>query len=111
MQHKGVEAIMAQDMVNLSLITSWVAWLDPTLNFQPVIDAWAVEAIKELDFVHEAKNMTQVAQNMKRAGLRVRLPDVLPDLVTRRVLVMTFEEVTKQRILCFCTEYCIRDSK
>jgi predicted unusual protein kinase regulating ubiquinone biosynthesis (AarF/ABC1/UbiB family) len=57
-----------------------------------VLCAWEAEMLKELDFEHEAANLEKVAHNLRRAGLEAVVPVPLPGLVSKRVLVMSFEE-------------------
>jgi predicted unusual protein kinase regulating ubiquinone biosynthesis (AarF/ABC1/UbiB family) len=47
-------------------------------------------AVRELDFTHEAANMTRVRAALARHRIDVTVPAVVPHLVTRRVIVMAF---------------------
>ena len=67
-QHGDVDRLMRDDMTALTRIVHAIRWLDPSFDFRPVIDEWAAESIKELDFRHEASNMARVAANLKAAG-------------------------------------------
>lgn len=58
MSHAGAEVIL-----------SWVALLDSTFDFRPIVTEWAREAQHELDFTHEAAVMAEVRINMQRYGL------------------------------------------
>ncbi|KJE88683.1 ABC1 family protein [Capsaspora owczarzaki ATCC 30864] len=89
-QHRDVDRIMRQDMVNLEVIMTGVAYLNPEFDFRPVVVEWAKEAVKELDFHNEAENMATVATNLRLADIDVIIPDVVPDCTSERVLVQTF---------------------
>lgn len=99
-QHKGVKARISQDLENLRSIVEWVAWAEPDYNFKPVLDEWASEVPKELDFVKEAANTRRVARNLdyrsKLGGgeppppteVDVLLPPVIQ--ATEKVLVLGY---------------------
>eukprot|EP00897_Mesotaenium_endlicherianum_P001152 jgi/Mesen1/11037/ME000098S10430 len=97
-QHTGVkQRILQQDLANLGTIVEWVAWAEPEYNFRPVLDEWASEVPKELNFVTEAENTRAVAANLdyssssstKKADAFTRVDVLLPS-VLQRVLVMTY---------------------
>jgi aarF domain-containing kinase len=115
-QHDGVDALMMHDLETVRLLTNAIARLEPDMDFRPLLDAWCREVPKELDFRVEAQNMAEVAANLATAGrpqgqgegegqgerdtagdedpLRVEacLPRVVPELTSRRLLVMSYEE-------------------
>lgn len=53
-----------QDLGNLRTIVRWVAWLEPDYNFGPVVEEWAKEVPKELDFRVEAQNLRDVSASL-----------------------------------------------
>ena len=87
---------MQQDLRNIEVIMSWVAYFEPEFDFKPIIEEWAKVAIKELDFCNEAENQRVIAKNMADAGIKVIIPKITQkdgkDLVTKGVLVMEFCE-------------------
>ena len=106
-QHPYIARLMPIDFVNLERIMSWLAWFDSDFDFGPVLREWTKESIKELDFVHEARNMERyarrhlvaplwlsmlrsVARNMRSAGIDVVLAAPVVGMVSKRVLTMTF---------------------
>lgn len=92
-QHPYVSRLMPQDFVNLGRIMSWVKALDSKFDFKPVLDEWSKETLKELDFRHEHENMQRVIQNFKNAKMTdVLIPTPISNMITQRVLVMTFME-------------------
>ena len=109
-QHDGVDALMMHDLETVRLLTHTMAWLEPDMDFRPLLDAWCQEVPKELDFRIEAQNMAEVSANIQSAAaaaganggsvggeadpLRVEacLPRVVPEYTSRRLLVMSYEE-------------------
>ena len=47
-QHEQVDELMSQDLINIEVITSWVAYFEPEFDFKPVIEEWAKVAMKEV---------------------------------------------------------------
>eukprot|EP00850_Spirogloea_muscicola_P013679 SM000094S24696 [mRNA] locus=s94:204833:212175:- [translate_table: standard] len=92
-QHVGVKQRILQDLRNLRTIVQWVAWAEPKYNFSLVLDEWCLEVPKELDFVTEAENTRQVADNLLRSRVQsctevdVLLPEVFKS--TEKVLIMS----------------------
>ncbi len=100
-QHDGVDTIMLHDLETVRLLTNAIAWLEPDMDFRPLLDAWCREVPKELDFRVEAQNMAEVAANLSSSTAMDRgsamnvgafLPRVVPELTSRRLLVMSYEE-------------------
>lgn len=91
-QHRNIEAIMRADMVDLRLLTRFVAWLEPDFDFAPLLDEWVAESRKELDFLNEVSNMVEVAQALGKQHLDVIIPRPMHDLCTKRVLTMEYVE-------------------
>lgn len=100
-QHEGVDALMMHDLETVRLLTNALAWLEPDMDFRPLLDAWCREVPKELDFRVEAQNMAEISANLSSGAAVERgnalhvdasLPRVLPDLTSRRLLVMSYEE-------------------
>ena len=95
-QHQSVREKLLQDLKCLSAIGDMVRYLDPDMDFSPVVSEWSQEVPKELDFVNEVRNMKRVASSIapfyhsQDVGLtiNVRLADVVDHLVTKNVLVM-----------------------
>lgn len=85
-RHRGVASLLRQDMDNLAAILRFVAWLEPDVDFAPVVREYDREVRRELDFRLEARNMEEV---------RVALRDhdvIVPRTVSasERVLVMEY---------------------
>jgi predicted unusual protein kinase regulating ubiquinone biosynthesis (AarF/ABC1/UbiB family) len=88
-QYPGITGIIATDLAALQRIVELVVRLFPTIQLQPILDYLRETLPLELDFRREAAAMTEL-----RAALRHRadvlVPTVIPDLNTRRLLVMEF---------------------
>ena len=91
-QHRGVASLMTQDMANLRTILGLLAVSDPGLDFGPVVDEYTAEVGRELDFRLEAASMEEVRKLLGSRGVRARVPEAVPGLVTRRVLTMEYCE-------------------
>jgi|AntRauTorckE5430_2_1112549.scaffolds.fasta_scaffold04840_1 aarF domain-containing kinase len=91
-QHRGVASLMLQDMENLKSILNMVAKFEPDSDFTSIIQEYNKEVRKELDFRTEAENMNEVRKLLQEQNIRAIVPDVVPELVKERVLVMDFCE-------------------
>jgi aarF domain-containing kinase len=89
-QHRGVGALMRQDMVNLRAILELVAVFDKDADFGPVVKEWTKEVLKELDFRTEAANMEQVRVLLEECSVHAIVPRSIEHLVTERILVMDY---------------------
>ena len=96
-QHAGIGELMRLDMVSLLYICRFVAWSEPEFDFEPLMTEWMKAAEKELDFVHEAANLTSVADGLSdpektpsRICDIVKVPRVYPKYTTRCVMVLEF---------------------
>lgn len=91
-QHRGVATLMRQDMDNLRTILRMLAFFEPDLDYNPVVDEYAKEVSKELDFRSEATNMQEIKQLLEERQIRAIVPAAVEDLVTEKVLVMDYCE-------------------
>eukprot|EP00038_Savillea_parva_P001494 m.104335 g.104335 ORF g.104335 m.104335 type:complete len:1732 (-) comp10523_c0_seq1:284-5479(-) len=93
-QHRGINALMRQDLINMERIVSWVAYAEPDFDFKPIMNEWAKVAIDELDFKAEAANQKQVAANLARTNIGVKVPALTVlngvELVSSKVIVMEY---------------------
>ena len=95
LQHRGISALMASDMVAAKRIAAFVRRFAPSFGvLHTVLVAWEAEMVRELDFEHEAANLAEVARNLRVAGLEAVVPTPLPGLVSTRALVMTCAETS-----------------
>mmetsp|Transcript_12364 Transcript_12364/g.35357 ORF Transcript_12364/g.35357 Transcript_12364/m.35357 type:complete len:960 (+) Transcript_12364:93-2972(+) len=91
-QHRGVASLMRQDMTNLRTILNILARSDPNLDFNPVVNEYTAEVVRELDFRTECANMEEVRELLATSDVRAKVPQSIPELVTERVLTMDFCE-------------------
>ena len=97
-QHASVRAQLLLDLRCLETICDTVKWLDSDFDLSPLVREWAKEVPKELDFRLEAQNMARVAANLApffktgddALSIDVRLAEVVPELTSERLLVMTY---------------------
>lgn len=93
-QYPDIADIMATDLKVLQYIVRGVAEFVPGVQLQPIVDHLRETLPLELDFQREARAMTAL-----RAALRHRddvlIPAVIPELSTRRLLVMEYVEGVK----------------
>ena len=116
LQHPHARRLMTDDFSSLDILTRIIAWLEPDYEFMRILmNEWAVEARKELDFQFEAKNLRDAQKslrdlipssdhvilttkvplstvNTRRVPFQVQIPTPLEDLSNRDVLVMDFCE-------------------
>jgi hypothetical protein len=94
-QHRGMDVIIGQDLDNLRIILSWLSYVETGVDMEGVMSEWLKEVTSELDFRIEAANMIEVRKNMMDTDMIVTVPRVIPNLFSRRVLVMRFMEGIK----------------
>ncbi|MFN8582096.1 MAG: AarF/UbiB family protein [Gemmatimonadaceae bacterium] len=90
----GVEELVRKDMAVAKPLMRWLErrFPNPHLkNARTVIEEFAERIWEEMDFEHEAANAIEVRENF-RGNARIIIPQVIPELVRRRVLVMEFVE-------------------
>ncbi|CAN0376030.1 unnamed protein product, partial [Laminaria digitata] len=93
-QHRRVQQLFLEDLANIRRLINIVAWAEKEFDFRPIMNEWAAESTKELDFSCEAKNLLRVGAAMKCSGLDVIIPELglFPDCSQPKVVVMTFCE-------------------
>ncbi|MEE9277307.1 MAG: AarF/ABC1/UbiB kinase family protein [Dehalococcoidia bacterium] len=88
-QYPEVEDLIALDIRDLRAIVRLLAWREPRFDYRGVLAEVAREIPRELDFVHEAEMLRRVKANLQSQA-NVIFPDIVDDLLTRRVLVTTY---------------------
>ena len=109
-QHPHARTLLTDDFRSLKALCRIVAWMEPDYAFVEVLmDEWAGEARKELDFGHEAEHLrlarvaldawlpspeslVHTAEENGRVPFQVEVPLPTGDLFDRDVLVMNFCE-------------------
>lgn len=88
----GVRHILARDLAIASRITSWLAARFPNVHTRAactVIEEFGRRVAEEMDFRREAENLLAVKRNFA-GNPRIRIPDVVAELSSERVLVLEF---------------------
>lgn len=80
------------DLLNLKRLAAYLQKHDMSFfDMNSVVEEFEAQIPAEFDFLREAEMMTTIRLNLKRAKIHdVVIPRVLPGLVSRRVLTMTF---------------------
>jgi ubiquinone biosynthesis protein len=90
----GLRRQIRRDMRVLSMLAYGLAMAGPlsqAIDFQAVLEDFEATLLQELDLSREAASMRIFGQNLQRSGIsNVICPEPVDDLVTERVLVMTF---------------------
>ncbi|XP_068667368.1 uncharacterized protein [Aristolochia californica] len=96
-QHPGVQELMMTDIHNLHAFALFLQNTDIKFDLLSVTKEIEKQVGFEFDFLREAEAMERIQQffsGNNKKGLPVLVPRVIPNLVTRRVLVMDFIEGT-----------------
>lgn len=91
-QHPGVQELMMTDIRNLQAFALYIQKTDVKFDLFSVTKEMEQQISYEFDFLREAEAMARIRhflyQNNKKSPVRV--PRVIRDMVTRRVLVMEY---------------------
>jgi predicted unusual protein kinase regulating ubiquinone biosynthesis (AarF/ABC1/UbiB family) len=93
-QYAGIARIMMTDLGILQLIVREVARRVPDVQLQPILDHLRETLPLELDFRREAHAMTALRAALQHRS-DVLVPEVIPELSTRRLLVEEFVDGIK----------------
>ena len=87
-----VVAVVQADLDNLRTMLSAIERIEGDSGLGPVLDELAEAVPLELDFAHEAENARRIERAFADPGdhARVRIPEVIGELSTSRVLVTEF---------------------
>ena len=92
-QYPGVAQAICDDLANTELLTTFIRFAMSASGMAPDIRTVAREAAarisEELDYRHEAASITKFAE-LYRGHPFIRIPNVIPELSTDRVLTMTY---------------------
>lgn len=108
-QHPHARTLMTDDFWSLNVICRIVGWMEPDYAFMEILmQEWATEARKELDFTFEAKNMVDATEALSdliptpfdlvytngdnKVPFQVLVPTPMQELCNGDVLVMDFCE-------------------
>lgn len=95
-QYPGIDRAVRQDLLNLKLLLKTLGGIARDVMHQKVDTATMYNELEvrlkeELDYVLEARNMTEFGK-MFADDTEVMIPEVVADLSSRRVLTMTYVE-------------------
>ena len=91
LQYPNIESAVEADLAQLSLIFGLYRRYDGSINPERIYEELAERLREELDYEREARHMA-LYRHMLRHEPNVHVPDVLPELSTRRLLSMTWLE-------------------
>jgi predicted unusual protein kinase regulating ubiquinone biosynthesis (AarF/ABC1/UbiB family) len=93
-QYPEIESLVRGDLESLRTLFRAIGWLERDFDAMPLVDELREHVPRELDFLSEAHNAERIAQRLSHR-CDVRIPYVIRNLSTRRVLVMEFLEGIK----------------
>lgn len=91
-QYQDQERLCTMDLLNLKRLANYLQKHDMSFfDMGSVVKEFESQIPTEFDFLREAEVMTTIRLNLRRASIHdVVIPRVLPGLVSRRALTMTF---------------------
>lgn len=91
-QYRDQERLCDMDLLNLKRLAAYLQKHDMSFfDMGAVVREFESQIPQEFDFVREAEMMTSIRLNLRAAGIRdIVIPRVLPGLVDRKALVMTY---------------------
>lgn len=90
-QYPGVGDAIAADLGNSELLFSLLGMLFPGLDPGPIVEELSARVLEELDYEQEADNQ-QLFADAYRGHPYIHVPEVCPELSTKRVLSTEFVE-------------------
>jgi len=95
LQYPEMASAVEADLRQLRVIFSIHRRMDPAIDTSEIVEEIAARVREELDYVREAQHMALYRAIFSGDGELVRVPELLPDLSTRRLLTMTWLEGRK----------------
>jgi predicted unusual protein kinase regulating ubiquinone biosynthesis (AarF/ABC1/UbiB family) len=89
LQYPDMQSAVEADLNQLKIVFSIHARMDPAVETGEILKEIAARLREELDYELEARHMRLYAL-MLAGGPLIRVPDVLPELSTKRLLTMTW---------------------
>lgn len=90
-QHPNVKSTCGTDIRTIEFLVNCVSWVFPSFHFDWLVKDMKRNLPKELDFVHEAKNMEKFSKLLAHFTF-VKAPNVYWDLTSSSVLTMEYCE-------------------
>jgi predicted unusual protein kinase regulating ubiquinone biosynthesis (AarF/ABC1/UbiB family) len=94
LQYPGIESAVEADLTQLRLIFSIYRRYDPSINPERIYEELAERLREELDYGREARHIALYRAMLSKEP-SIHVPDVFPDLSTRRLLTMSWLEGRK----------------
>ncbi len=93
-QYPEIAALVKSDLANLRTLFRAVGALERDVDLMPLVDELGTHVPRELDFENEGRNAETVAKMFAHRD-DVRVPEIVWEHTTRRVLTMEFMEGIK----------------
>lgn len=93
-QYPEIASLVRSDLANLRALFRAVGFLERDFDLMPVVEELGRQVPRELDFVNEGKNAEAIGGALAPRG-DVRVPEIVWEHTTRRVLTMEFMEGIK----------------
>jgi len=90
-QYPEIATLVRSDLGSLRFVLGALARVERDFDWQPLVDELADAVPRELDFVQEGESAERVARDLAHRG-DVRVPGVIWEHSTRRVLVMEYAD-------------------
>lgn len=90
-QHKHLRRMASTEVAAVDALLRFVRIIRPEFGFQWLVDEMRLNIPKELNFREEAENAERARAILSKFGNRVRVPEILPNLSSERVLTMSYE--------------------
>src|SRR3989338_4923173 len=93
----GIERLIYMDLRVLKIIVDFLFWVFPVHEvkiFEIIIQEFSKIIKEEMDFLKESENAIRFRENFKE-NQNVIIPEVYPELTTRRVLVLKYYKGVK----------------
>jgi predicted unusual protein kinase regulating ubiquinone biosynthesis (AarF/ABC1/UbiB family) len=93
-QYPGITPLIARDLIILRTIVAWIGRVAPSVQLRPILDHLEQTLPLELNFEREAQAMAALRSALKHRT-DVLIPEVIPELSSRRILTMEYVDGIK----------------
>ncbi len=94
LQYPDMQSAVEADLTQLKVVFAIHARMDPAVDTREILAEISARLREELDYEREAANI-RLYENILRGDPLVRVPEVLPEISTKRLLSMTWLEGRK----------------
>ncbi|MDP3371715.1 MAG: AarF/UbiB family protein [Candidatus Paracaedibacteraceae bacterium] len=92
LQYPSMQSVVEADLVQLSFLFKTYHLFNKALNLNEVMDEIRCRLFEELDYVNEARNITDYQNFFKESKDPIKIPEFFSDLSTPRLLAMSWME-------------------